>query len=513
MNQSFHFVLPGIARQLHVFLFLASALLFSINVRSADLLAGVGKVDITREGAPAEGPNRLWAKALALTQGGTDVIIVSLDVVAIDGIGSVRHPYLQNVRSQIEKTLGVDPKSVVINASHCHGIVSPDIEKLTVQAITTAWKNRVPVSSGTSSGFENRIQENRRLILKDGTVKDVRHAYALPPNSQIGAVGPIDPEIGIVRLDRIDNGNTLALIYQFAVHPIKGIPSGGNTADLIGFASDVIESNLGDGTATAFFLQGCGGDINPADYKNVNRPRDAEPSGNRLGLSVLKTASQVATTPDPVLDIKNEILEVPRAKLESRIGEMNQEIETLTKSLKGTTLDFETFLPLYIKYYVNSDFPSEKAQRYLQDELINQSDWKNLDQNNRAALDAYLKNIQTMEELTRKQINLALLKKHQAANKKAGDTANAEVVALRIGDFRLVTFPAELTVEIGLKIKEQIQAENTYVSGYTNGYLFYAPTAEQLKNRGGAQEDSDCVLAPEWEAMFIEKSVELLRSL
>jgi hypothetical protein len=48
------------------------------------------------------------------------------------------------------------------------------------------------------------------------------------------------------------------------------------------------------------------------------------------------------------------------------------------------------------------------------------------------------------------------------------------------------------------------------VAGYTNGYIYYTPTAEQLKNRGGAQEDSDCLLAPEWEQIFYDRVRKLL---
>ncbi len=65
------------------------------------------------------------------------------------------------------------------------------------------------------------------------------------------------------------------------------MPSGGNTADIIGFASQVIEDNLSEGTI-ALFLQGCGGDINPVLYKDVDHPRNAEPLGNMLGLSTLQ---------------------------------------------------------------------------------------------------------------------------------------------------------------------------------------------------------------------------------
>ena len=51
-------------------------------------------------------------------------------------------------------------------------------------------------------------------------------------------------------------------------------PGKGNSADFPGFASKVIEENLGDGVL-AFFVQGCAGDINPVRYKEVNRPADA----------------------------------------------------------------------------------------------------------------------------------------------------------------------------------------------------------------------------------------------
>ena len=104
-----------------------------------------------------------------------------------------------------------------------------------------------PVTVGVGTGFEDRIMENRRLIMKDGTEIDVRHAYSLPPDEEVGSVGPVDPQIGILRLNK-KNGETLAVVYNFAMHPIQGAASGGNTADITGFSSKVIEENLADGS-------------------------------------------------------------------------------------------------------------------------------------------------------------------------------------------------------------------------------------------------------------------------
>jgi hypothetical protein len=324
-------------------------------------------------------------------------------------------------------------------------------------------------------------------------------------------VGPIDPEIGLLRFDRIDNGQPLAAVFQFAVHPIMGLPDGGNGADLTGYAAETIEANLGDGTATALFLQGCGGDINPVLYKSVDLPRDGKSLGMRLGLSALSGLRAIEATAEVPLSIASETLTLPRADHAPRMAEMEKEIDALTVALKGTTLNFETFLPLYVKYHLNSDYPSEVAGRYLQEELLGRNDWKSQDAANRAAMEAYLRNIRTMEELTRKQINLNLLSRHQARRAELGETVTAEVVGLRVGDFRLVTFPAELTVEIGLGLKERSPHPLTFVSGYSNGYLYYAPTMEQAKNRGNAQEDSDCLLAPEWQGRFEETALRILK--
>ncbi|WP_231870491.1 hypothetical protein [Planctomyces sp. SH-PL14] len=69
------------------------------------------------------------------------------------------------------------------------------------------------------------------------------------------------------------------------------------------------------------------------------------------------------------------------------------------------------------------------------------------------------------------------------------------------------------TVRIGLGIKKTSPHSRTFVAGYTNGYIYYAPAAEQLKNVGGAQEDSDCILAPEWQALFEAKVADMLKRL
>jgi hypothetical protein len=221
------------------------------------LLAGVAKVEITNKAyVPAGDP--LFVKALVLKDGVTTAVLVTLDAVSIGEIGTIPNDYLAKVRARLSKELGIAPESVVVNASHCHGVVCADVDEKTVEAVKAAVANLLPVKAGVGVGHEDRVSENRRMLLKSGREADVRHAYSLPPDDAVVGVGPIDPQIGVLRLDRID-GRPLAVVYNFACHPIMGRPGGENTADIVGFASKVIEDNLGDGTL-ALFVQGCGGD-------------------------------------------------------------------------------------------------------------------------------------------------------------------------------------------------------------------------------------------------------------
>lgn len=475
------------------------------------LLAGVAKIEISDKNViPINDP--LYVKALVLKNDQTTAVIITVDVVAIGEIGQIRNDYLDKVRSRLKKDLRIEPTRVMVNASHCHGRVCADVDDKTIEAVKLAMSKLVPVTIGVGTSTENRISANRRLKLKNGKTVDVRHAYSMPPDDEVADVGPIDPEIGILRLDTKD-GSTLAVLYNFACHPIMGLPNGENTADIVGFASKVIEDNLDKGTL-AFFVQGCAGDINPAMYKDVNHPRSAEPLGHMLGLSVLKGLRKIKSEQSGPFKVLHETLTLPRADLSKRIDAMLLERAKLLDSLKGTTLNLKTFMPLAVKYSLSSDFPSYYSHRYLHEEKLGRKDLRTLDEVNRQNIKQYINNIRIMEELTRLQTNLRLLRKHQERYLAAGrKPIEVEVMGFRIGNFVLVTFPGELTVEIGLGIKKRSPHPHTFVAGYTNGYIYYTPTAEQLKNVGGAQEDSDCLVAPEWQKLFEKKVTELLKQL
>lgn len=482
------------------------------SLQSAELLAGKAKVDIT-DYAAGQPHDPSFAKALVLKQDQTVAVLVTVDAVAIGEIGRIKNDFLGNVRSHLMHELAIPPTSVLVNASHCHGIVRSDCDRLVVQAVKEAWQNMVPVRVGVGSGQEDGISENRRLNMKDGSQVDMRRAYAMPRDEDVASVGPVDPQIGVLRIDRTGD-RAFAVVYNFACHPIMNPPSVGSSADFPAYASRVIEESLG-GDAMAFFIQGCAGDINPVRYKETGRLPDAEPLGNRLGLSVMRAVRQIETQDDAMLMVSNETIALPRgADLQRRIAAIEAEQARLVKSLRPTNINFKTFLPLLLQQKLFGDYPSSYSQSYLHDKMIGKDDLAKLDTENRQQVEAYLQNIDSMERLTRLNTNLALLKMHLAQNKAADKpTLDVEVCGLRVGDFQLVTFPGELTVEIGLKLKKAAPTPHSFVAGYTNGYIYYTPTEQQRNNSGYAQEDCDSLVAAEWQKIFETQALRCFKHL
>lgn len=83
--------------------------------------------------------------------------------------------------------------------------------------------------------------------------------------------------------------------------------------------------------------------------------------------------------------------------------------------------------------------------------------------------------------------------------------------AILIGDAALVTFPAEVFSEIGLKVKQQSPYDKTFVIGIAGGHSGYIPTKEEFLEDGYAVLASR--YAPECEQVCIDASLELIERL
>jgi len=487
---------------------------WAADAEAGPLRAGVAAESITADEPTATVHDPLFVKALVLDDGKTKAVIVSLD------LGGASAGLVSALRKRLREELAIDEGGVVVNASHNHhtqGQVAKNVVERTVKAVRRASETMGPVTVGAGAGHEDRIMMNRRLRLENGKDWVIRRANPSPNDAKVAALGPTDPEVGILRLDRA-TGEPLAVVYNFASHAYGGVPNGGVSADLPGFASAVLEEALGHG-AKALFLQGAAGDITPIRYKDVDAPPPTERLGTMLGLSTLKAVNRIATEEETALGVISETIELPRrADLEARIESLEAQQETILQFFTGigcgthgagTFLNFKSFLPLYTKRALDPEWPSYSSYLYKHEEAIGREDLKHLDAANRERLDKYLACIENMERLIRVRSNLSAFERHL----KRGATGPivAEIQGLRVGEFALVTFPGELFAEVGLRIKKESPFEHTFVAGYTNGQVGYAPTVDAYEREG--YEAVLTSLAPEWQAIYERKALEILRRL
>ncbi|OHB60110.1 MAG: hypothetical protein A2Y12_09185 [Planctomycetes bacterium GWF2_42_9] len=487
------------------------------------LRAGIAKSDITNDSKDAIIRDPLYAKALVLDDGDTKIVIVTMDVTAIGGrkisqrmLDDVGEDFLPNLRNRIQNELNIPGCNLLVNASHTHPIgrlLCNDEEQVdrTFDAVKRAMQNMTEVRIGVGVGHEDRITMNRTLRLKNGKHWTIRHSNPCPPDEEAAGLGPVDPEIGIIKIDRID-GKPLAVVYNFACHLLFGDTKGSITANFTGIASKVIEESLGN-DAMALFLQGAAGDVIDITFKDFNRPRDIEPLGTMLGLSTLEGLKKIQTRADVRLNVISETIQLPRrTDIPAAIKSLQIEQDELLKSLRFMSLNFKSFLPLYLKYALNTEYPADYSYRYMQNEKTGVDDFASMDSINKSNIDKYLKNIYAMEKLTRIQDDIETLQKHQQINDESGEkTISAEVQGIKIGDCVIITSSAEVLAEVGLNIKKASPYEHTFVAAYSNGYMHYGAPASYYGKEG--YEVTECLLAPEWQEIYEKKANEIISKL
>lgn len=486
------------------------------------LRAGVGKRDITTESADAVVADRLYAKALVLDDGTTRLVLLTMDVTAIGArrisdnmLPDVSEEFLPRLRERVHAELGIPGQHVMVNASHTHppGRMLVDDEaqlERTFDAIRQATLNMTEVRIGAGVGREERISINRNLKLKNGGHWTIRHANPCPPSDDVVGVGPHDPQIGILRVDRMD-GTPLAVVYNFAVHLLFGDPTGKVTANIPGYASKLIEETLGH-DAMAFFVQGAAGDVVDIGFKDLSRPRTVDPYGVMLGQSTLAAAREISTASGRLNVVARTIDLLRRTDIPERMAALHQKQDELLESLRSTTLNFESFLPLYLKHTLNPASPADYSYRYLQAAKYGNDEMLAMDRLNKRLVAKYLQNIRAMEQLGRIRENLDTLRKHQAMNEASGEpTIRAEIQGIRIGDFILVAAPLEVLTEVALNVKRASPHRYTFVAGFTNGYMHYGPPAADYDK--GGYEVNECLLAPEWQRVFERTVAEILKAI
>ena len=257
--------------------------------------------------------DELYAHALVLDDGNTTLAIISMDIIAVsDKMTAV-------VRDRLNEMTGIPKSNIMVSATHTHTGGTIDFplyyamgdEKVAyyaceqaADAAVMAFNKLAPAKLGYGKAEEWDVGFNRRFILKDGTVKT--NPGINNPNLD-RAAGPIDPDVGVIRIDNED-GSPMAVLVNFANH-LDVVGGEYFCADYPGEMRKVIRSVLGD--IPVLFLNGCCGDINHFDFWGkhpVDRPTHYKKLGRILGGDVISIREKIIPTDEVTLASSTETI-------------------------------------------------------------------------------------------------------------------------------------------------------------------------------------------------------------
>lgn len=432
------------------------------------LMAGCSKVKITPPlGTPLGGNVRdkgsqgihddIYAKALVLNDGKKEIALVSCALIA------VTKDMAEDIRQIAEKRCTIPKENIMICAFHTHsGPATRAIfnemnesylnslpEKI-ASSICQAKKNLKKVRIRFASGEEKALPHNRRMKMKNGTLR--MNWEDLPLDEIDKPAGPVDPEVGVIIIEELD-GKKMAILINYTCHP--AILAGDNfliSEDYPGYTMRLLEKEMG---ALCLFTNGATANINHIDIFDPHQRRgfyEAERLGIILAEKVLSIIGKAKPISVEELKIVREEVELPLRKIS------RSEIEKARKLVQGREIEKISLI----------DGLSEEV---------------------------YAEQILILSKISEKNLS-------------------SEIQVVSLGDIALVSIPGELFVEYGLEIKKKSPFPHTFIIGYANDYVGYIPTSKAFKEGGyEVRTGAASKLDPKTGDMITGKALEILHKL
>lgn len=274
---------------------------------------------------------RLYARALVLSNSGSNVVLIQLDLL---GIGRW---HVEEIRRLCRRLHHVPPECVMISTSHTHsgpGLVAVrgcqmadtayhwSVVRKTVEAVNEAFR-RISPATMRQNTVPFRLGINRRQTTRHGVV------LGLAPNK------PAPKTLSVAHFTMTDGAS--CILFSHAAHPyILGGDSTLISADFPGFACEQLERSAG---TTAMFLNGCAGDIAPMRaFEGVTAARE---EGRRLAGAVQEALEHaVVICAVPTLG-RSEQIHLPHAALPTI-----QKVRSMTRDQGKTVRPQERGCPL-----------------------------------------------------------------------------------------------------------------------------------------------------------------------
>lgn len=441
-ESSFHFNLKLSSSASLCLMIVAVFLSLTGTAQDRVFRAGAAKSNITpkigtsinggfQDGTVAHIHDDTYAKGIVLDDGETRLAIVVSDLCMVS------RETLDEAKKRASQVTKIPVENMMMSATHTHsggtacGVFQsePDEDYLKflseriADAVIRANNNLQPARIGWGSGHEPTQVFNRRWKMKPGTPlinpfgkeDKVRMNPGFGDN-KLEPAGPIDPEVPVVSIQSLE-GAPIALLANYSLHYVGGVPSGHISADYYGvFANRMKEILNADDSFVAIMSNGTSGNINNINFGGP-APGSVPPYekmnlvANTVAAEVFKACQMIEyKTWIPLRSVQKEISlgvrkpgsdEVKRAK------------EILAKANKPV--------------------------------------------------------LKTAEEIYARETMLM---------KDYPDQVSIILQTFRLGDLAIAAVPCEVFVEIGLDLKAKSPFKPTFAISLANGYNGYLPTPE-----------------------------------
>ena len=390
--------------------------------------------------------DELHARCLVLDDGKA-----KLAIVICDNVGIPVEVY-DLAKQQVQETTGIPPLHLLMAATHTHSATAArgplktlaeteltDYQKFVARRISDGVRRALAQLEPARIGW-GKIDEpsevfNRRWFVTDasllgnpfGGLDQVRMNPPAGSPKLDRPAGPTDPEVSFVSVQSLD-GRAIALLANYSLHYVGGVPTGDVSADYFGYFAKFIEEKLGATDQSPPFVgilsNGTSGDVN-----NIN-------------------FSEQSTRKYKSYEKMQEVA----GKVASRVFEAHQQIK------------FHDWVPLDAK-----QVSLTLKTRQPTPEMIAHFAKVTADSGNDS------KRPQSREEIYADRI---------AKIQQAPKEIHIQLQALRLGDLGISAIPFETFTETGLELKDRSPCGDTFTIELANGSYGYLPTPEQHRLGG-----------------------------
>jgi hypothetical protein len=389
--------------------------------------------------------DELYARCLVLDDGTTKVAFVLCDNVGIP------REVFDLAKTQVTKATGLPASHLLMASTHTHSATTArgpskviwqddltEYQKFLAQRISDGVRRALnqlePARIGWGKIDEPTEVFNRRWYMKDagflanpfGGVDQVRMN---PPRASAALdrpAGPTDPEISFLSVQSVE-GRPIALLANYSLHYVGGVPAGEVSADYFGYFATIIAEKLGAGTRTPAFVgmlsNGTSGDVNNINFTQSSSQRKRYKSYEKM----------------------REVAE----KVARRVHEANQ---------SAVFHDWVPLAAIVTELPLEVRKPSSEMLQHLETAVASETDGR------------HSRTIIYADRI--------------AKLKNAPATILVPLQTIRIGDLGVAAIPFETFAEIGLELKRRGPFDQTFTIELANGSYGYLPTPRQHRLGG-----------------------------